>query len=247
LSKFSDRLSNLGQTAPARLGFGKAAARDKTPVMLVVARTDDASKADGVADAAMLPSLPSSSPSEDSLWGVEVTDGASLSAEQLKESKSQFVLVESEQVPASVLTDEDLSKGLVVQAGLSDSRIRAIEDSPFEFLLYRPASVKWPLTVAAMLELQEVVSNFSKHIFLELNDIPGKEDLEVLKQLPVSAIVVDLSSVSADSVKTLKETIAKLEPRKQRNERGVLVPASGRVSAESDAEEDYDDDWDDED
>ena len=38
MSKFSERLSSLGQSAPAKMGFGQSAAREKNPVMLVVGR-----------------------------------------------------------------------------------------------------------------------------------------------------------------------------------------------------------------
>jgi hypothetical protein len=134
-----------------------------------------------------------------------------------------------------------------VESGLSDQRARAVEDAPFEFLLYRPDAISWPLTVGAVLALQEVVSSFSKHIFLELRDMPGVSDLEVLKHMPVSALVVDLDKTPAEDVKSLKAAVEKLEPRKHKTERMPLVPASGRAGADYGSDEGYDDDdWEDE-
>jgi hypothetical protein len=248
LSKFSERLASLGQTAPARLGFGRAAARDKTPVMLLVGRSSEVRDINGIVDALLLPPAVVGNVNDGSpMWGVSSTDGAQLSIDELKSKDCQFVLIESDKSSASLLVDEDVCRGLVIESGLPDQRIRAVEDGPFEFLLYRPESVSWPLTVGAVLSLQEVVSNFSKHIFLEVSDLPENSDLEVLKHMPVSALVVDLDTVSADRVKSLKQAIEKLEPRKHRQERTPLIPASGRSSADDyEPDEDDYDDWEDE-
>jgi hypothetical protein len=228
-----------------------SSAREKTPVMLVIGRAQDAKAGDSLVDAVLTPSS-ATAPEKDGkgpAWGVTVAAGDSLDAAKLKESGCQLILVESGRAPASVLLDEEVCKGMTVEHGLPDQRIRAIEDSPFEFLVYRPSSISLPLTVEGMIELQELISSFSKHIFLELSEAPGESDLDLLKQMPVSAIVLDLDKVSADTVKSLKESIAKLEPRKQKPERSPLVPLSGRHAVEADADGggdfDDDDDWDD--
>jgi hypothetical protein len=245
LSKFSEKLASLGQTAPARLGFGKAAARDKTPVMLVVGRSKKARDIDGLVDVLLLPEPVAEN--GETPWGVSSRNGAKLDATDLKSKDCQFVLIEDGDSPAALLADEDLSRGLAVEGGLSEQRARAVEDAPFEFLLYRPDTISWPLTVSAVLALQEVVSSFSKHIFLELSDLPGASDLEVLKHMPVSALVVDLDRTPAEDVKSLKAAVEKLEPRKHKNERTPFVPAAGRSAADYDSDEGYeDDDWEDE-
>jgi hypothetical protein len=246
LSKLVDKLENLGQSAPAKLGFGRAAARDKTPVLLVVGRTTDPSAREGLADVYLVPSSGLTEEDKVTLWGVTASDGASIDLPALKEKGCQFMMIESEKIPAGVLADEDMDKGLAVSAGLSEQRVRAIEDGPFEFLVLKPQNLAWPLDVGSMLDLQEVVSNFSKHMFLEPGALPGKDDLEVLKQMPVSGIVVDLDSIPAEEVRSLREAIAKLEPRKQKTDRRPLIPTSGQAPAPSSGDDfdDDDDDWD---
>lgn len=247
MSKFSDRLSSLGQTGPGKMGFGKAAAREKNPVMLVIGRNGDPAKDAGQVDLLLREGV--SATEKDGDWGLVVDGPAALDAEALIKAGCQFLLVTSEDAAAEVLLADDLAKGLPVTDGLPEHRVRAIEDGPFDFVLYKPDSVEWPLTVGAVLRLQDLVSSFSKHIFIELpatGGLPGEKDLEVLKNLPVSAIVLDLNGVKRTEAGKFKEIVAGLEPRKpsQKGDRSPMVPASGRTTSE-DHEDDFDDGGDD--
>lgn len=252
MSKFSEKLGSLGQSAPARMGFGVASAREKTPVMLVIGRAADAKSGEGVVDAVLTPANATAPGKEEGnpTWGVLAGSGEPVDTAKLKEVGCQLALIESGDCPASALLEEDIAFGTAVEPGLPDQRIRAIEDAPFEFLVYKPSAVASPITVDAMMELQELVSSYSKHIFLEVSTIPEKSDLDVLKQLPISALIVDLEKIPADKVKELRETISKLEPRKQKSERTPMVPAAGRNAADSNDDgggyEEDDEDWDDE-
>lgn len=245
MSKFSERLSALGQAGPAKMGFGSSGEREKNPVMLVIARDGDPSKDADSSDLTLNASVQKSGD-----WGLVVDAKTKLDIEALEKNGCQFLLIGSEAVAAEALLAEDFGLGMVVTEGLSETRIRAIEDGPFDFLLLAPDSLSWPLTVGSTLQLQEVVSSFSKHIFLELpagSSLPGEKDLEVLKNLPVSGLVVDGAKGDA---KALREAISKLEPRKPsgKPERAALVPFGGRNnSSETDAgSDDYDDEeWDD--
>lgn len=252
MSKFSERLSGLGQPGPARMGFGRSGGRVKNPVMLLIGRGGDPEKDAASVDLLLLD--PGKTGGSEG-WGAVVDGGKAPDLEKLQKDGCQFVLVSSEDAAAEVLLSEELGVGIPVSDGLDDSRIRAIEDGPFEFLLYSPASVSWPLSVGAVLGLQELISSYSKHIFLELPSgagLPGEKDLEVLKNLPVSAIVLDMAKAKAGDAAKLKESIAKLEPRKPsaRSERSSpLVPMAGRGSSDDgdsgDAGFEDDDDWED--
>lgn len=247
MSKFSERLSSLGQTGPAKMGFGKSAAREKNPVMLVIGRNGDQKSASSEVDLV----IAEKPEGNDGDWGLLLASGSSVDVETLQDG-CQFVLIESENVPADVLLSEELGLGLAVEDSLSENRIRAIEDGPFDFLLYTPSEITWPLTVGSVLKLQDLVSSFSKHIFLSLpsgSALPGEKDLEVLKNLPVSALVVDLSKAETDNLKSLKVSIARLEPRKpsSKGDRSPLVPFAGRDAGDEadDSSLDDDDEWDD--
>jgi hypothetical protein len=244
LSKFSDRLSNLGQAGPAKMGFGRATAREKNSVMLVIGRGGDPDRDGANVDLALREDGANAGKGGD--WGLIVDGPVPLDAEALVKDGCQFLLITSEEAGSDALLAEELAKGLPVIDGLPEHRVRAIEDGPFDFLLYKPESLKWPLTVGAVLLLQDLVSSFSKYIFLELSaktGLPGDNDLEVLKNLPISAIVLDLGTVKPVDAARLKESIARLEPRKpsQKGDRSPLIGASGRSTSE-DHGDDYDGD-----
>ncbi len=250
MSKFSERLSSLGQPGPARMGFGRSAAREKNPVMLVIGRSNGTKKEAENVDLIL---HSAGTESNDGDWGIEVDKAAKLDAEKLGKGGCQFLLISSEDVGAELLLSEELGLGIPVAEGLEDKRIRAIEDGPFDFLLYWPEDLAWPLTIGSVLKLQELISSFSKHIFLELpkgTGLPGDKDLEVLKNLPVSAIVLDLKDVKAADAAKLREAIGKLEPRKPsgKPDRSPLVPLAGRSSSEEaeqpEGDDFEDDDWD---
>ena len=231
MSKFSERLTSLGQIGPASMGFGRSAAREKNPVMLVIGRGGDAAKDAAGVDLVMRTDGPKVK--DDGGWGLVVDGPAPLDIEALIKDGCQFLLISSDDAAAEALLADDIAKGLPVTDGLPEHRIRAIEDGPFDFLLYRPESMEWPLNVGAVLRLQDLVSSFSKHIFLELpakSGLPGEKDLEVLKNMPVSAIVLDLGDVKSSDAGKLKKSIASLEPRKpsSKSDRSPLVPAAGR-------------------
>lgn len=248
MSKFSDRLSNLGQSAPARMGFGRATAREKNSVMLVIGKGGDASKAAGNVDVL----LGKSGTKDSGDWGLLLDGPENVDPEQLEKDGCQFLLIVSEDASAEALLADDIAKGLPVTDGMPEHRVRAIEDGPFDFLLYRPESITWPLTIGSVLRLQDLISSFSKHIFLELPRnaaLPGKKDLEVLKNMPVSAIVVDLDATDSAEVGKMKEAIANLEPRKPsgKGDRSPFVPAAGRSTSEDFESDDGGGDWDDDD
>ncbi len=233
------------------MGFGKSAAREKNPVMLVIGKNADASAVSDSVDTVML-----TEPAENNAdWGLLLEGGEEIDAEKLEKDGCQFLVISSANVPASLLLAENLGLGMVVPDGLPENRIRSIEDAPFGFLLYAPENLSWPLSVGSVLELQDLVSSFSKHIFLQIpsgSALPGESDLEILKNLPISALVVDLDAVKPADTAGLKELVAKLEPRKPtaKPERSPLVPFAGRGAAEEtdaggDDSFEEDDDWED--
>ncbi len=253
MSKLSDRLSSLGQSAPLKLGFGQAHEKKRNPVLLVVGMTDGAGKAGGLlahVDIALLRSRKGGKPSTAKpegaeSWGVSLSDCTAAELDALKESGCDFVLIESDSAPGITLRDDGMGRGLVLPGEVSESRARAIEDLPMDFLLVKDAALEWPLTLAQVLTVQEKVSTYSKHIFLQVATPPGKEDLPVLRDMPVSGLVFDVASQDASKLDELRTAISELEPKKSRSEHMALLPSnmqsnSGGHSHEADPDDDDD-------
>jgi hypothetical protein len=258
LSKLGDTLSNLGHAAPLKLGFGQIQERTRNPVILIVGVADSPARlgpAVAQADVVLLRSRKGGKPATvkpdtKGLWGAALSDCTPEDLDALKESGCDFILVESESAPGITLRDDGLARGFVLPGQVSDARAHAIEDLPFDFLLVRDAAPEWPLTMGQILALQEKVSLFSKHMFLEVTEPPAEEDLELLRDMPISGLVFDLATQDAAKLETLKTAIAGLEPRKPRGEHVAVLPASMQANSASrhthEPEPDHEDDDDEE-
>ena len=254
MSKLTDGLARLGHTAPARLGFGPASQRERTPVMLLVgvsppgktARGEVANSLDVLLVASADGSPATKTPAE-GVWGAVVSRSSAEELDALKEAGCDFILIESEDAPGILLRDDGMPRGYVLQGEVSDARARALEDSPFEFLMVDAEGTSWPLTVGQALKLQDRVSSVGKHIFLHVKELPTEADLPVLRDMPVSALVFDAAKVDSEQLKTLRSAIAELPPRKHRHEHHALLPhngggGGGRVEPDHDDGDD-EDDW----
>lgn len=242
------------------MGFGQPHERQRSPVILVVGVADGTGKASAhhdVADVTLLrarkggrPTV--AKPNGAGTWGAALSHCTADELEALKETGCDFILIESESAPGITLREDGFARGMAVPsaASVTDARAHAIEDLPLDFLLIKGQAVEWPLTVGQVLALQEEVSTFSKHIFLEVAELPSVEDLELLRDMPVSGLVVDIAAHDPARLEALKKAIAGLEPRKPRSEHVAMLPAhmmSGAQGHSHQPDPDGGDDDDDED
>lgn len=188
-----------------------------------------------------------SGPEGAAIWGASLSSCTREQLDALKEAGCDLIVVESDSTPGLVLRDDGMAKGYVLPRELSDHRIRAVDDLAVDVLLVRPRNESWPISVGGALDIQETVSAFSKHVFLQLDNLPPPSELELLRDMPISAIVVDLKKVEPGELAELKKAISTLEPRKQRHEHSALLPTGGgnsRPQPDHEDDDDDDDDWD---
>jgi hypothetical protein len=252
LSKLADTLSSLGQTDPAPIGFGQPQNRSKTPLILLAGRTGrDEPPLDvlGALDLLVfdVATFETPKPPDDlkGLWGVALSSAELESLDALKEAGCHFVLIQSGEASSVILRDDGMDRGYVAPAEMTDRRARAIEDMPFEFLVIRQESGSSLATVEDLISLQETMSLFNMHVFLEVGQLPPVEALEALRDLPVSAVLFDADNADVQELTNLREAIAKLEQREDRGKRLPTAPLTlGRGT--NTAQPDYDgDDWED--
>ncbi len=250
MSRLADTLSRLGQTDPARIGFGQQQSRSKTPLILLAGRTsrgqipgDVAAALDLIVfevDGAVIPKPPDDCKGA---WGVSLARAGSEALDALKEAGCQFVLIRDETAGSVVLRDDGMDRGFAVTGELTDRRARAIEDMPFEFIVIQHDGGSSLETVANIIALQETVSLFNMHVFLEVSNLPSADALEALRDLPVSALLFDADSVDLKELAKLRDAIANLEQREDRGKRVPTLPMTrehGTIPTQPDYDED---DW----
>jgi hypothetical protein len=253
LSKISDRLTKLGQTERSGLGFGTRAANTKIPVILVGANIASAADSDGVdADLFILAAnsngTAQDSPVKDSeLWGVSVAGGSGKDIDAAVEAGADFVVVEGESAPGAVLRDDDTGKGFIVGNAVSEDRSKAIDAGPFDFLILDGSKLSFPLSVGSMLDIQEQLARYSRHIFLNMTEIPDKENLELLRDIGISALIYDAKTADGKDLKGLRASIDELEPKKQKSTAGAMLPRTGESNQQDVDIDDHDHEHDDDD
>ena len=260
VSKLTDRLDALGRVSPAPLGFAPRPRDSAPPTMLLIGSTPaaDADKhagakgidallltdADGVAaDKNPLSAL------DGKLWGVSVGDIDFEGLDRLNEKGCDFVVPTSDNTSAAVLRDDDMARGYEIDTSLSEEVARAIEFLPVDFLLLTPPGGLWPLKLSGLIKLESTVGLVGRHFVLRVEQPPTADELEVVRNLPVDALLIDLTATSGDDLARYRKCIDGLPPRKPRPGHGdhhdATMPQTGILSGGDQHEHDEDDDWDD--
>ncbi|MBT4072503.1 MAG: hypothetical protein HOC77_06805 [Chloroflexi bacterium] len=257
MSKLTDRLDALGRVAPAPMGFAARPTVKATATMLLLgsAPAIDAAKytgAEGV-DAVIFTGSDALSEDvtkalEDTIWGVSVSDVDFAGLDALKDKGCDFVVPSSNDGSAATLRDDDMARGYEVDTSLTDKMARALEFLPVDLLLLTPPDSLWPLKLSSLIDLQATVGLVGSHFVLRVDSPPSLEDLEIIRNLPVDALLVDLSSTTSADLKKYRDCIDGLPPRKHRGGGGdhhdATMPQTGTFSGGHSHDHD-DDDWDD--
>lgn len=251
MSKISDRLTKLGQTERTGFGFGARATSTKIPVILVGARIDKPEDAKGLETdlfilAAGSNGAAQTQPVESTdLWGVAVSGGSSENIETATKAGADFVVIESEAAPGSALKDDDLGKGFVIGNDVTEDRSKAIDSGPFDFIVLDGTALTLPMNVGAALDLQEQLARYSRHIFLQVVEVPGQSDLELLRDIGISALIYDSKLAEKIDLPGLRKSIDRLEQRKIKTSAGAVLPRGGETPSPQEVDVDDHDDEDD--
>ena len=235
MSKLSDAIRRVTRVETPAIGFAPTAVK-KQPTMLLAAQIGAAGTAPAGADIviatpANAPAASSNGAAERPLRGV-LLDGA---AE--RPSGFDFLVVDGDSAPASVLLEEDAGLVLTPPADLSDSLLQALQWLPLDALL-----VRWEgaVTVRRLLELQRLSGFSRKPLLLVVNDEPQASELEALREAGVIGVVVDLAAPGAgERFARLRATIDNLRPRPKRS-RGDQGGVTTQVSFIAAASHDHD-------
>jgi len=230
LGRLTDHLAALGQTTRRTLGFGRAEQPRHNAAILLIAEAAVAEPESRLRETAafvdafvlntgvkcLVPPSSTLDALEGKTWGIGGCCATPEDMDALKDAGCDFIVVADDDAPATILRDDGMARGFAIRPGLSDERARALDDLPFEFLVLEPDEESWPISVAGLLRLQDTVSMVSKHIFLKVNQLPSADSLALLRDMPVSGLLLDLSVVDRAALEEERKAVDGLEPRKPR-------------------------------
>jgi len=98
--------------------------------------------------------------------------------------------------------------------------------------------------VGSVLDVQEQLTKYSPHIFLQMSEVPDKTNLELLRDIGISALIYNVSSLVKEDMVALRESIDQLEPKKQKSNAGAVLPQAGESGSQDGESDDHDEeDW----
>jgi len=167
----------------------------------------------------------------DSAIGAWAAIKDSEEAKSLREAGLDFIVVEADSTPASVLLDDKLGYVLALTGPFDEHFLRSLEPLAFEALLLTepPAT----LTVARQIELTRISALARKPLLAFAQPGVSKDDLQCLRAAGIVGVLV-----GEDAVAAVKERVAALPPRRgRRDERAVVSLPRGQVAPASDEDD----------
>ena len=252
MSKLLDLMQRISEGAPTPLGFGAARA-DSRPGMALVglvtaAPQNDVGEAAAGLDAAIVvgvdgvDALKSLGESLAGVpWGAYVAALSEEAAQAGRDGGADLVAFTLEGTTAAAIAGEDdLARILSVAPDLDDRELRAVAALPVDIFTLDMNAVAGPWTLQDLVTVGAISRRVDKYILVEVSRVPDKKDLEALRDMGVSGLIVNLDAVSPEEVAGLKAALLAMpRPRARRKERlRATLPGSGFAPARPPARED---------
>jgi hypothetical protein len=256
MSKFLDVLERIRDGESAPLGFAAARAQKLPGIALVglVSKShakgikmaaDVSVDALFVAGAAGPDGLKKLTGSVKMPWGARVSSLAEEEARAYQDSGSDLLVFNLEGTAASALASDDIARILCVDTGIEESELRTIASLPVDAFFISMTSVSGPWTLRDLATLGFISRRVDKYILVEVSQTPGRKDLEALRDVGVSALVVDVGSVGAEGLSALRTALLEMPrptSRSRRRNRAILPGSAFSPQQQSEPEPDDDDD-----
>ncbi len=266
MSKLLDLLQRISDGSPAPLGFG-AARSGSLPGMALLGRAGRPARGRrprGLTEAAVA-SLDAvivddaSSPEQltqlagqfsGTPWGVALNSLTEGEAQACAEGGADLLLFSLEGAEAAAVSGADtLARLLTVSSDLTDRELRAIAALPVDALVVNMKKVSGSWTLADMVKVGQISRRVEEYVLVEVAAAPGSKELEALRNMGVSGLIVEAASLKGSDLTDLKSALRAM-PRSRPRRRGQLranAPSPGLVSDHPPIREDDGDDYDDDD
>ena len=245
MSKLIDMLERASSPTQAPMGFGPASRRaDERPALAVIGcvLSSELEQDPGLGQAdveAVLVELHVGA-GEDGLnaafgaldgriWGLSVDEGVGLEVvAAAKERGCDFLALDNRSAPASLLSEEDLGKLVVVEDELDERTAGAIRSLAFDGALYHPQEGLSPLSLGRLIAVQRAHRLLGNPFLVSVSAELSQAELKELRDAGIGGIVMQLTD--AEAIARTRESIRGLprsRPRaRQRRNIAPLVPSA---------------------
>ena len=258
MSKFIERLEEIIEGAPARMGFGPARSEKPPGLALVIQVSSDhktgAATAAGLSpDGIIFSGL--SGPSQigelkDSLssvtWGVRTDSLSSEDAKAYLDDGCGLLAFQLSGTSIGAVSSEESAKVLCIDTSADVEDLRDINALPVDAVLFSLSGASSSWTLDDLAKVARVRGRLGKYLIAEITEPPTAEDLKVLRTAGINGLVLDVSS-GKETLESLKKLLLDMpKPGPERAGRsnailpGVGYAPAGRQEPEPDPDEDDD-------
>ena len=214
-------LDNLGRGLSERIGFTRNLTQQNVPAILIAWYGEDIPHHDNkaLADIQIIAQnnptvVPQPNPRTAIPWGIDTHSENRVAPKKFKEAGADFLICNSEALPANILTDESIASGYTLESSASKKRIALISETGFDFLLLELPNSGDVMVLSDVLAFQRQALPISTHIFATTNAMPQLEDVELLRLMSISALVLSKGTRYIDRLPEVRGKIAQLDAPK---------------------------------
>ncbi len=258
MSKFIDRLEEIIDGAPARMGFGPARS-EKPPGLALIVQVSSGHKAGAATAASVSPDgiiiSGLSGPAQigelkdtlsDVIWGVRTDSLSSEDAKAYLEDGCGLLAFQLKGTSIGAVASEDSAKVLVIDPAADVEELRDINSLPVDAVLFPMAGASSSWTLDDLAKVARIRGRLGKYLLAEITEPPGADDLKVLRTAGINGLVLDVSA-GKEALETLKKSLMDMpKPGSDRSRRSTaILPGLGYApqSAAPEQEPDEDDDY----
>ena len=240
-SKFIDRLDEIREGAPARMGFGPARS-SKTPglaLLLVASQDHPAATAQAAAlapDAVLLAGIPGPDAAAalretlaGVLWGVQTAGPLpAVDAQAYRDGGAALLAFGLAGTALGAVTDKDTARLLLTDPATPPEDLRDLNALPVDAALVPlAAGDAGELTLEDLARLARVGARVGKHLLAQVAHPPQPAELEALRDAGVVGLALDVSA-GAEAIAALQQSLLNM-PRPGANRRrrsSALLPGA---------------------
>ncbi len=243
MSEFIERLLKVGAISSAPMGFGANRSSQKPPRMVLAGLMDLESPRPDLQNLVDYIVIRVSSPTKTRLasakriaselvWGVWSSKLSGKSSSEIKEHGGDFYVIPDIDMPASLLSSEEIGKIAVVPFDLPDELCQSIGDLPIEAVLVSGLETKRELTLRDLMTIKVLGDSISKPMMVIRSTGLLEADLTMLQEAGVNGVMLTLEGTSLEDLGEFRDLLEKLPKRKVKKD--VQTSAVGKTSVVAD-------------
>ncbi len=253
-NKFLDRLDEIQEGAPPRMGFGAARAAKMPGLALVISA--DSGKDEVAAAGKLSPdaviisgSTPAQGPEISEAasgvsWGIRAAGLTASDAESWRDVGADLLVFSLAGTSLGAVASKDAARVLAVDPGAPPEELRDVNPLPVDAVLVSMPGDPAGWTLGDLAALARVSGRIGKRLLAEISGAPDGDTLDALRNAGVAGLVIGLSA-GAETIRALKEALLNM-PRPgadRRSRSNAILPGSVYADRRpAPAEDDPDDD-----